>query len=126
MSEKQANKKEPVIGTSDMPPVQTVKYETFYRISQLFINDLKIVMQDAPYADVRQLFSFLENYNFILPAAILNEFLNKIASMPYRLVAPIMEVIENKNLFPKYFEDVTAQVVKQQSAQQPAAPVEKK
>lgn len=113
MSESKENKKEQVIGTSDMPPVQVLQYETYYRVSQVFVNDLRIVMQDAPYADVKPFFDFIKNYNYILPAAMLNEFLNKLAAMPFRVVSPIMEVIENKNLFPKYFEDVTAQVVKQ-------------
>ena len=118
MSEnKEAKKDQQVIGTSDMPPVQVLQYETYYRVSQVFVNDLKIVLQDAAYADVKPFFDFLKNYNFILPAAILNEFLNKLAAMPFRMVSPIMEVIENKNLFPKYFEDVTAQIVKQPAQQ---------
>lgn len=99
-------KKEPVIGTSDMPPVQTLKYETYYKVSQIFINDLRLVMQDAAYADLKQFLDFLKSYNYILPVAMLNEFINRLATMPYRTVSPIMEVIENKNLFPKYFEEL--------------------
>ena len=118
MSEnKEAKKEQPVIGTSDMPPVQVLQYETYYKVSQVFINDLKIVLQDAPYADVKPFFDFLKSYNGILPAAMLNEFLNKLAAMPFRMVSPIMEVIENKNLFPKYFEDITSQIVKQPAQQ---------
>ena len=99
-----------VIGTSDMPPAKTVNYETFFRVTQIFINDLKIVLQDAAYADVKQFLDYLKKYNFVLPVATLNEFLNKLSNMPYRMVSPIMTVIENKDLFPKYFEDVTSQV----------------
>lgn len=109
MSDKKTNSQ--VIGTSDMPQPKTVTYEIFYRVTQVFINDLKTVLQDAAYADVKQFLDFLKNYNNILSTAVLNEFLNKLSSMPYRMVSPIMAVIENKDLFPKYFEDVTSQVV---------------
>lgn len=107
-----SNKQNPVIGTSDMPPAQTLKYETYYKVNQVFLNDLRTVLQDSPYAEVKKFLDFLHNYNYILPAAMLNEFLNRLAYMPYKTVSPIMVVIENKDLFPKYFEDVTAQVTK--------------
>ena len=109
MSDNKVNNQ--VIGTSDMPSPKTVTYETFYRVTQVFVNDLKTVLQDAAYADVKQFLDLIKSYNNILPIAVLNEFLNKLSTMPYKMVAPIMAVIENKDLFPKYFEDVTSQVI---------------
>ncbi len=116
MNEKVDNQ---VIGTSDMPPAKTENYETFYRVTQIFLNDLKTVLQDAAYADVKQFLDYLKTYNYILPVALLNEFLNKLSAMPFRMVSPIMSVIENKDLFPKYFEDVTSQIKANQQANTP-------
>lgn len=108
----------PVVGTSDMPQVETLSYETYYKVSPVFINDLKIIMQDVAYADAKPYFDFLANYNYVLPVAILQEYINMLGKMPFGTVAPIMDVINNKNLFPKYFEDVTPKPAKVQ--EQPA------
>jgi hypothetical protein len=96
-----------VIGTSDMPHVETLKYETYYKVSPVFMNDLKIILQDVAYADAIQYFDFLKNYNYILPVAVLQEFINMLEKLPFGVVSPIIEVIKNDKLFPKYFEDVT-------------------
>ena len=69
-------------------------------------------MQDVAYADAKPYFDFLANYNYVLPAAILQEYINMLKKMPFGTVAPIMEVINNKNLFPKYFEDITPKPAK--------------
>lgn len=94
------------VGTSDMPPVEILNYGQQYRVTKLFLNDLKITLQDAPYVEVRRFLDFLKNYNYSLPSAVLNEFLNQLAAMPYKMVSPIMDVIDNKKLFSKYFEAV--------------------
>lgn len=114
------NTAEPVIGTSDMPQVETLNYETYYKVSPVFVNDLKIILQDVAYADAVQYFDFLKSYNYILPVAILQEFINMLGKLPFGTVSPIMEVINNQNLFPKYFEDVTPKPAKAQPAEQPA------
>lgn len=115
MSNDNKNVAVPVIGTSDMPPVETLNYETYYKVSSVFINDLKIIMQDVAYADAKPYFDFLANYNYVLPIAVLQEFINMLGKMPFGTVAPLMDVINNKNLFSKYFEDITLKLTKVQN-----------
>lgn len=104
---KNNDKSASVVGTSDMPQPEILNYETYYKVMPVFVHDLKIIMQDVAYADAKPFFDFLINYNYMLPAAILQEYINMLAKMPFNTVSPIMNVINNKNLFPKYFEHIT-------------------
>lgn len=110
-----------ITGTEDMPQPEVLAYETTFQVSNVFVNDLKIILKDVAYADAKQYFDFLSHYNYVLPIAILNEFLKRLSDLPYKYVSKLFDIIQNKDLFPKYFIDITP---KQNQA--PAAPVEKK
>ena len=92
--------------SNDMPEPQTLDYGAFYRITPLFINDLKIVMSNGnvAYVDAKKLFDKIKEHNGIFPNAVLNEFIREIGNFPYRVVYNLMQVIENKDNFQKYFE----------------------
>lgn len=111
-------------GTSDMPPVQTLDYNKTYQVTNIFLNDLKITLKDVAYADAKKYFDYLEHYKYVLPIAILNEFLKMLSNLPMKYVAQLFGVIQNKDLFPKYFVDITDKVVKKEP-QQPAENAEK-
>jgi len=93
-----------VIGTSDMPVPQVANYNNKYKVTQLFRNDLDKVLGDMAYVDVKKVISILDDTNNVLTAALLSEFLHNLTNLPYKVVAPLMKVIENKDNFGKYFE----------------------
>jgi hypothetical protein len=106
------NKK--VNGTSDMQPVEVLDYNKTFQVTDLFLNDLKLTLKDVAYADAIRYFDYLANYKYILPIAILNEFLKMLSNLPMKYVAPLFAVIQNKELFPKYFVDITPNKKQQQ------------
>lgn len=116
------NKK--VNGTSDMQPVEVLDYNKTFQVTDLFLNDLRLTLKDVAYADAIRYFNYLANYKYILPIAILNEFLKMLSNLPMKYVAPLFAVIQNKELFPKYFVDITPN--KQQQVQQQVNNPEKK
>ena len=97
--------------SSEMPEPQTLDYNTFYRITPLFINDLKFVMSNGnvAYVDAKRLFDKIKEHNGVFPAAVLNEFIRDLGSFPYKVVSNIMAVIDKKENFVKYFELVQVQ-----------------
>ena len=109
-----------IIGTEDMPQPEVLAYETTFQVTNVFVNDLKIILKDVAYADAKQYFDFLSHYNYVLPIAILNEFLKRLSDLPYKYVSKLFDIIQNKDLFPKYFIDITPK-----QNQTPTAPVEK-
>ena len=115
--------KQKVNGTSDMPPVQTLDYNKTFQITNLFLNDLKITLRDVAYADAKRYFDYLAHYNYILPISILNEFLKLLSDLPMKYVAQLFAVIQNKDLFPKYFVDITP--VQKEEPEQPAEEAKK-
>lgn len=106
MAENKAENKK-VNGTSDMQPVEVLDYNKTFQVTDLFLNDLKLTLKDVAYADAIRYFNYLANYKYILPIAILNEFLKMLSNLPMKYVAPLFAVIQNKELFPKYFIDIT-------------------
>lgn len=94
-----------------MPAPQTLDYGVYYRVTPVFINDLKIVMNNGnvAYVDVKKLFDEIKERNGVFPVAILNEFIRKIGAFPYKVVCPLMEAIEDKEKFEKYFEIIQTQ-----------------
>lgn len=92
--------------SSEMPRPEVIDYDVLYKITPLFVNDLKIVMGDVPYVDAVKLFNKIRKCKGIMTAASLNEFIREIGTYPFKYVSPIMNVINNKELFSKYFEQV--------------------
>ena len=113
MAENKAENKK-VNGTSDMQPVEVLDYNKTFQVTDLFLNDLKLTLKDVAYADAIRYFNYLANYKYILPIAILNEFLKMLSNLPMKYVAPLFAVIQNKELFPKYFVDITPNKNQQQ------------
>lgn len=89
-----------------MPEPQVLNYNAYYKVTQLFINDLKIVFNNGnvAYCDAKKMFDTIKEYNGIFPAAILNEFIRRLGNFPYKVVSMIMGVLENEENFGKYFE----------------------
>jgi hypothetical protein len=113
-----AETQQKVHGTSDMPTPEVLDYEQVFKVSPIFVNDLKIVLQEVAYADAQPFFEFLKNYDYVLPVAVLNEFLRKLSTLPYKYVNQIFAIITNQELFGKYFELLQLQQQPQQPQQE--------
>ena len=94
--------------SNEMPEPQTLDYNAFYRVTPLFINDLKLVMNNGnvAYVDAKKVFDKIKEFDGVFPSAILNEFIRDLGNFPYKVVSNIMRVIEQKDNFLKYFEIV--------------------
>lgn len=92
--------------SSDMPSPQTFNYGAVYKVTPLFINDLKKVMADVAYVDAIKLFDEIKERGGVFPAAVLNEFILKISSFPYKYVNQLMDLLNREETFFKYFEVV--------------------
>lgn len=101
MAEKQTSH-----GTSEMKEPQTIKYNTAYKITPLFMNDFKKTMEEISYADYKRLEPYVSSE--IIPISRLNEFIRALSLYPYKYIAPLMRAMENKDNFTKYFEVVSA------------------
>lgn len=100
------NNNQSVVGTSDMPAPQTINYNVEYRVTEIFIKDLCTVLKNSPYVEVKKLLDFIESYNRIFPVAVLNEFIRTLTNFPYKVILPLMKVIENQDKFKFYFETI--------------------
>jgi len=92
--------------SSEMPAPQVINYDISYKLTPLFINDLKKVMADVPYVDAIKLFNMISECDGVMHIARFNEFLRELGSFPFKYVSGIMSVINNKEYFPKYFDVV--------------------
>lgn len=97
--------------SSEMPEPQVMNYAQHYRVTQLFVNDLKKVLADVAYVDAQKFFNKITENNYILPIASVNEMIRDLACLPYKYVSAFMTVINNKENFLKYFEPIPLQQV---------------
>ena len=97
------NNKKKVIGTSDMPVPPVVDYSIMYKIQPIFRNDLMTVIGGLAYCEVKKIKSVLDDNNDILSTAQLNDFIAMLSNLPYRVINPLMKVIEKTENFNKYF-----------------------
>ena len=87
-----------------MPEPQVINYGQHYKLSDLFINDLKKVLADVAYVDAQKIFDKIDNTkNRVMPIAQVNELIRDLSYLPYKVVAPLMTVINNKDNFLRYF-----------------------
>ena len=93
--------------SSEMPEPQVMNYSQYYKLSDLFVNDLKKVLADVAYVDAQKFFDKINKAdNRTMPIAQVNEFIKDLSYLPYRVVAQLMSVINNKENFLKYFVPV--------------------
>lgn len=96
--------------SSEMPEPQVMNYGQHYKLSDLFINDLKKVLGDVAYVDAQKFFDKINQVDDrIMTIAQINELIRDLSYMPYRVVAQLMGVINNKENFLKYFVPVEQQ-----------------
>lgn len=90
--------------SSEMPEPQVLNYSQHYKLSDLFINDLKKVLADVAYVDAQKFFDKIDSAeNRIMAIAQVNELIRDLSYLPYRVVAQFMSVINNKENFLRYF-----------------------
>lgn len=92
--------------STDMPEPKVLNYDLKYRVTQLFINDLKKVLANVAYADAIRLFDKIESCERVFTLAQLNEFISELSEFPYKHVVAIMTVLNQKDNFFKYFEEL--------------------
>lgn len=95
-------------GTENMPEPQILSYNSFFKVTPVFMNDIQFVLGDMAYADVKKVMDVIIERNGVLPASVLNELIRTIAGMPYKYVYNIMNVIGQKDKFDKYFIEIDA------------------
>ena len=95
--------KSKAIGTSDMPLPQTIAYDNRYQVTDLFKKDLETILADV---DAMKFFRVIDAHNSIFTAAILTEFLRSLTMLPYKVVSPLMKVLDDKDKFAKYFKQI--------------------
>jgi hypothetical protein len=104
--------KKEIYGTSDMPVPPVVDYNVMYKIQPVFRKDLITVIGNLAYCEVKKIKDILDSNNDILSTAQLNDFITTLSNLPYRVINPLMKVIENTENFNKYFSPIN--VKKQQ------------
>ena len=87
----------------EMPEPEVINYSQVYRMSDLFINDLRKVLADVPYVEAQKFFKKIDDCKRIMPISALNELIRDLSYQPYKVVNGIMTVIQNKDNFIKYF-----------------------
>jgi len=100
------NTEKELSNSNDMPEPQVVQYYQTYRITDMFVRDLKTILGDMAYADTKQFIDRIEECGRIMPVAKLDEFIKDLSGLPYKIVSKLMSVIEKKDNFLKYFEPI--------------------
>ena len=93
-----------IVKSSEMPESQVMNYYQYYKLSDLFINDLKKVLADVAYVDAKKFFDKIDKAeNRIMAIAQINELIRDLSYLPYKVVAQLMTVINAHENFIKYF-----------------------
>lgn len=94
-------------GTSEMPFPKTMDYGAKFKLTPIFLSDLKIVLKNLSYIDYISYFKYIEQYDGVFPAAILDEFIHMLEKLPYSVINPLMNAMCNKDNFCKYFQKIS-------------------
>lgn len=94
-------------GTSDMPLPLIMDYRKMYTVTPLFRKDLETVLADVAYADAAVFFNIIDQHDSVFPAAVLHDFIESLKKLPYKVICPMMKVLENKDNFHKYFKPIS-------------------
>ena len=93
-----------IVKSSEMPEPKVMNYYQYYKLSDLFINDLKKVLADVAYVDAKKFFDKIDKAeNRIMAIAQINELIRDLSYLPYKVVAQLMTVINAHENFIKYF-----------------------
>lgn len=93
-----------IVKSSEMPEPQVMKYNQYYKLSDLFINDLKKVLADVAYVDAQKFFDKIDKAeNRVMAIAQINELIRDLSYLPYKVVAKLMNVINVHENFIRYF-----------------------
>lgn len=107
IKESNKNNMNDISDSEKMPPPQIINYDVKYKISDDFITTIRSFLKELPYSDVEPIFKTLEVNKNIMPIAGLNEIIRIIASFPYKNVAGLMTLLQNKELNNKWFTIIT-------------------
>lgn len=94
-------------GTSDMPSPKVMDYNSQYKLTPLFLSDLKIVLKNIPYIEFIKYFNYIEKYNGVFPSAILDEFIHMLEELPYSVIYPLFNALAKEDNFNKYFQKIS-------------------
>lgn len=89
-----------------MPLPQTITYEISYQVTDLFKRDLETILADVAYVDAMKYVKMIESHNSVFTAAVLNEFIRSLTLLPYKVVSPLMKILDDKEKFAKYFKQI--------------------
>jgi hypothetical protein len=90
--------------SSEMPEPKVMNYAQHYKVTPLFVNDLKKVLADVAYVDAQKFFERITSMNYIMPISAVQEMIRDLGCLPYKYVSSFMNIINNKDNFVKYFE----------------------
>lgn len=92
--------------SSEMPEPMVMDYEIAYTITEKFKEDLIISISELPYVVCEGLIKFVEDNKEHVELGVLNEYIRKIAQLPYRYVNGLMTNIQNPQTQPIYFTPI--------------------
>lgn len=92
--------------SSEMPEPVVMDYEIAYTITEKFKEDLIISISELPYVVCEGLIKFVEDNKTHVELGVLNEYIRKIAQLPYRYVNGLMANIQNPQTQPIYFTPI--------------------
>lgn len=95
-------------GTGGMAAPQILDYGVKYKITPTFRNDLKMLIKELAYVDAKNLLNVLDDNQNVLSASILNQFIRRLSLLPYKVIHPIMDIIDSgdKEKISKYFQRI--------------------
>lgn len=95
--------------SNEMPEPQVINYMKYYKITPLFINDLKKVLCELAFVDAKKYIDRAIENDSIMSIAILNEYIRDLANLPYKIVSTLMTIINDSEKFVKYFQPIEIQ-----------------
>ena len=86
-----------------MPEPQTLNYNIYYVVTELFVNDFLTCTDEMAYVDVMKIMSIINRHQNVVSSGQLNELVRILGTFPYKYVNRLMANIGNNDMFAKYF-----------------------
>lgn len=86
-----------------MPEPQTVNYHTYYIVTDAFVNDFVTCTSQMAYVDVMKVMNIIKKHDNVVAISQLNELIRLLGTFPYKYVHPLMDNVNDKDIFQKYF-----------------------